>query len=54
MTCEKLRVALSLDEPIWSYIEKKEGKISNIDPLFEKLDRKRASDEIKRLKNEKN
>lgn len=54
MTCEKLRVALSLDEAIWSYIEKKEGKISKIDPLFEKLDRKRASDEMKRLKDEKN
>lgn len=54
MTCEKLRLALSLDEPIWSYIEKKEGKISKIEVLFEKLDRKRASDEIKRLKDEKN
>ena len=54
MTCEKLRKALNIEEPIWSYIEKKEGKIFNIDPLFEKLDRKRVSDEIKRLKEEKN
>lgn len=54
MTCEKLRKALNIEEPIWSYIEKKEGKIFNIDSLFEKLDRKRASDEIKRLKEEKN
>ena len=28
--CEKIRISLNLGEPIWSYIEKKEGKIKNI------------------------
>ena len=33
---------------------KKEGKIVDIGILFEKIDRKRASEEVKRLKEERN
>lgn len=53
-TCGKIRVALDLNEPIWSYIEKKEGKVLDIEILFDKIDRKRSSEEVKRLKEEKN
>jgi len=51
--CEKIRISLNLDEPIWSYIEKKEGKIKNIDNLFSKIDRKKAGEELNRLKEER-
>ena len=53
-TCEKIRSALELDEPIWSYVEKKEGKINSIENLFIKIDKKRAVEELNRLKEEKN
>ena len=53
-TCEKIRLALEIKEPIWSYIEKKSGKVSNIEVLFDKLDKKRAAEEVKRLQEEKN
>ncbi len=53
-TCEKIRVSLDLDDPIWSYIEKKEGKINRIENLFIKIDKKRATEELNRLKEEKN
>lgn len=49
-TCEKIRTALSLDEPIWSYIEKKEGKIRNLENLFSKIEKKKATEELNRLK----
>ena len=52
-TCEKIRVALNLDEPIWSYIEKKEGKINKIEDLFGKIDKRKAVEELNRLKEEK-
>ncbi len=53
-TCEKIRQILQLDEPIWSYIEKKEGKIGGIESLFTRIDRKKAIEEVNRLKEEKN
>lgn len=53
-TCEKIRKCLNLEEPIWSYVEKKDGKISDLERLFNKIDKKRASEEVKRLKEEKN
>lgn len=53
-TCSKIRVALDLGEPIWSYIEKKDGNVSKIENLFSKIDKKRATEEVKRLKEEKN
>ena len=52
-TCEKIRIALNLDEPIWSYIEKKEGKIKKIENLFTKIDKRKAAEELNRLKEEK-
>ena len=51
--CAKIRSALGIDCAIWSYIEKKEGKVSDIDNLFERIDKKRAIEEVKRLKQEK-
>ena len=53
-TCEKIRIALEIEEPIWSYIEKKSGNVLDIGVLFDKLDKKRAMEEVKRLKEEKN
>ncbi len=53
-TCKKIRFSLSLHEPIWSYSEKKSGKVSDLENLFSKIDRKRASEEVKRLKEERN
>lgn len=53
-TCNKIRNSLNLKEPIWSYVEKKDGEISNLEILFNKIDKKRASEEVKRLKEEKN
>lgn len=52
-TCEKIRKALDLDEPIWSYVEKKSGKVSELEVLFDKIDKRRAFEEVKRLKEEK-
>ncbi|MCR1951030.1 methionine--tRNA ligase [Clostridium sp. DSM 100503] len=52
-TCNKIRESLSLEEPIWSYVEKQSGEILNLEILFKKLDKKRASEEVKRLKEEK-
>ena len=53
-TCEKIRISLDIKEPIWSYTEKNSGTISDIDVLFDRIDRKKAIDEVKRLKEEKN
>lgn len=53
-TCNRIRKALGLSEAMWSYYEKKQGKVENMDMLFNKLDKKRASEELKRLKEKKN
>lgn len=53
-TCKKIRLSLRLYDPIWSYSEKKTGKILELENLFNKIDRKRASEEVKRLKEERN
>lgn len=52
-TCEKIAKALKLEEPIWSFMEKKEGVIGDIDILFERIDKKKSIDEVKRLKEQK-
>lgn len=52
-SCEKIREKLNLNDFIWSYIEKKDGKINRIENLFIKLDKKKATEELKRLKEEK-
>ncbi|MBE6053436.1 MAG: methionine--tRNA ligase [Clostridium sartagoforme] len=53
-TCDKIRKSLDLDNPIWSYIEKKAGKVKSMEVLFDKIDKKKAVEEVKRLKEEKN
>ena len=52
-TCKKIRSFLGLNEPIWSYVEKKEGIIKDIEILFERVDKKVAIEEVKRLKEKK-
>lgn len=51
--CEKISNALKLEEAIWSFVEKKEGVIGELDILFERIDKKKAIEELKRLKEEK-
>lgn len=52
-SCEKIIGFLKLEEPIWSFAEKKEGGIGEIDVLFERIDKKKSIEELKRLKQEK-
>lgn len=52
-TTKKIRRFLDLEDPIWSYIEKKQGNIKEIEILFERIDKKIAIDEVKRLKEKK-
>ena len=49
-TCEKIRASLSINEPIWSFIEKKDGILREANLGIDKIDRKRAADEVFRLK----
>ena len=49
-TCEKIRKSLAIEKPIWSFIEQKNINIKNIEVLFNKIDKKRASEEVDRLK----
>lgn len=52
-TCDKIKVSLNLGEGIWSFTEKKEGVIRECSTLFNKIDKKRATEEIIRLKEKK-
>ncbi|MBB6715767.1 methionine--tRNA ligase [Clostridium gasigenes] len=52
-TCEKIAEFLKLEEPIWSFVEKKEGLIGEVEVLFERIDKKKSIEELKRLKEEK-
>lgn len=52
-TAEKIRRFLCIKEPIWRPIEIKEGKIHDIQILFERLDKSISDDELKKLKEEK-
>ena len=49
-TCEKIRKALNIKEPIWSYVEVNNLKLCEIDILFPKIDKRRAIEEVNRLK----
>lgn len=51
--CEKIRLSLNIDEPIWSYIEKRNGKICRLENLFNKIDKRKIIEEVNRLKEEK-
>ena len=53
-TCEKIKVSIGLNESIWSFTEKKEGLIKECEVLFNKIDKKRVSEEVARLKEKKN
>ncbi|MGL5347157.1 MAG: methionine--tRNA ligase [Peptostreptococcaceae bacterium] len=52
-SCEKIREFLDLDEPIWSYIEKSDSRIKDVEILFDRIDKKKAIDEVKKLKEER-
>lgn len=52
-TCNKIKHSLNLDDGIWSFTEKKEGIIRECDMLFNKIDKKRATEEVIRLKEKK-
>lgn len=52
-SCEKIKGFLKLEEPIWSFVEKKDGLIGEIEVLFERIDKKRSIEELKRLKEKK-
>ena len=49
-TCEKVKRSLGVSDSIWSFTEKKEGLIRECEVLFNKIDKKRANEEIIRLK----
>lgn len=49
-SCEKARLFLGMNEPTWQYVELKEVRIKDIQLLFERIDKKRISEEVKRLK----
>ena len=51
--CKKIKQSLDLKDGIWSFTEKKEGIIRECDILFTKIDKKRASEEVARLKENK-
>ncbi|WP_300380060.1 methionine--tRNA ligase [Clostridium sp.] len=52
-TSENIKKMLNIEESVWSFIEKKEGQIGEFDSLFEKIDKKVANEEVKRMKEEK-
>ena len=52
-TFKKIKQSLDLKDGIWSFTEKKEGIIRECDILFTKIDKKRASEEVARLKENK-
>ena len=52
--CEKIRSFLGIKNPVWMPIEIKEGKINNLEILFERIDKKIIEEEIIRLKDKRN
>ncbi|MGL5084421.1 MAG: methionine--tRNA ligase [Clostridium sp.] len=51
--CEKIKKSLKLEVLLWSYVEKKEGLIGEVDMLFERIDKKKFIEEIKRMTEQK-
>lgn len=49
---KKIREYLGLNDPCWSYVEKKSGSVKNVEVLFEKIDKKNIMQEVLRLKKE--
>lgn len=52
-TCEKIRKSLGVDEAIWSLVEVKDGILKNINLDIKKIDKKRAIEEVERLKDKR-
>ncbi|WP_196001073.1 methionine--tRNA ligase [Clostridium sp. 1001271B_151109_B4] len=53
-SCKKIKQSLGLSEGVWSFTERKEGLVKECEVLFVKIDKKRASEEVARLKEKKN
>lgn len=49
-TSRKIVESLGIDETIWSFVEKKQGMIKESNILFMKIDKRRASEEVAILK----
>lgn len=49
-SAEKIRGFLGINEPVWMPIEIKEGKINNLQILFERIDKGIIEEEVKNLK----
>lgn len=52
-SAEKIREFLGVNEPVWMPIEIKEGKINNLQILFERIDKSLIEEEVKNLKSTK-
>lgn len=52
--CENIRTSLSINEPIWSFIEKRDGILKEVDLELKRIDKRRAIDEVLRLKEKRN
>lgn len=50
---EKIRSFLGIKSPTWMPIEVKNGKINNVEILFERIDKKRIEEEVTRLKDKR-
>ena len=50
---KEIRGFFNIDEGNWSYSEIKEGNINNIKVLFDRIDKKNISEEVKRIKEER-
>lgn len=53
-TCNKIKGFLGMKEHTWSFVEIKSPKVSNLEILFERIDKKRAIQELTRLREERN
>lgn len=52
--CEKIRGFLGIKNSVWMPVEIKEGKINNLEILFERIDKNTVKEELERLKDKKN
>lgn len=52
--CESIRSGLNISEPIWSFIEKRDGILKEVDLQLNRIDKRRAIEEVLRLKEKRN
>lgn len=52
-SCDKIKGFLGIEERTWSFIEIKNPKIGDLEILFERIDKKKAVEEVIKLKEEK-